>query len=399
MLRLLISLGLAAATVLAGSPALAQTDALFVDSPGIADRAGTDSRAGNTEGDPDQPIITGQLPNPDADRIDADSVGDDPLAMPGVEPDEIDVKSIDDDPIVSPGEATDRIAPDTISDDPTAMQGIEPDEIDAKMMAAEGGSQSETDAPLEHASGGDEDNNRPRILLITPGGTRATGGYLKIGDIKGESTNAEKKGNVEYSWKIEEGESALPPSPGIQIRPNQTDPAAPKLLQASCGGANAVCNPNDADTPDRLREFIERTANTLPQIREINVSDDAIAMRGVQPFKLFGFIPLHITTTIETSMNPDAFARVKVRLPWYRIFGRVAKADQTAVEVEQALAQLEIPVEPTQLDLAAGTELQADSVPTEQISLNFEKIKAHVVGAMAKLIAQYNETDLDFLSR
>ena len=58
------------------------------------------------------------------------------------------------------------------------------------------------------------------IALSVSAAPAAAAGYLKLGDIKGEvqawswgETQTTKGGNVEFEWKVEEGESA-PPRPG-----------------------------------------------------------------------------------------------------------------------------------------------------------------------------------------
>lgn len=289
-----------------------------------------------SDGDPDQPVVTGQVKNTD-----------EATANTGVEPDEIDVKMMGH------------------GDDDMGMMGVEPGEIDNHMM---------DDDTAGHEIG--------HMLLLTPmnvsdtatSGTTTTmmSGYLKIGDIKGESTD-EAKGHVEYTWKVEEGsKGAAAPQEIVAQGGTTTNPDTLRLQTRDCDDPSATCEPDRVTTQDRLRDYVERTANTFEQIREIRVSDEAITMQGVQSFKLFGFIPLHITSTIETSMNPDTFARVKVKLPWYSVLGSGANADVTASTTEQAIADLELPTEPT-------------DTQTEQISLNFEKIKAHIVEVMSNV--------------
>ena len=263
---------------------------------------------GDTGGDPDQPVVTGEVRNTDD--------GGGAMHMTGVEPDEIDNKMMDD----------------------TAMH------------------------EMGHA------------LQLVPKSTTTTAisGYIKIGDIKGESTDEAKKGgNIDYGWKVEEGSKDAAPSKEIVANGGTTtDPDTLRLQTRDCDDPSATCEPEQATTQDRLRDYTERTANTFEQIREIRVNDEAITMQGIQPFKLFGFIPMHITSTVETSMNPDTFARVKVKFPWYSFLGSGANADETASSTEQAIADLEFPTEPT-------------SAPTEQVSLNFEKIKAHIIEVMS----------------
>lgn len=298
-----------------------------------------------TDGDPDDPIVVGQVPNENTgvepDEIDARASDDDENAMTGIEPDEIDFRDEDDD------------------DD--ARKG----NVETEWKVEEGESMMEED----------EETVDVRVWLFDEG-QQTRSGYLKIGDIKGESQGKSDKGKIEPVWKIEEG--IMVDSRERLIGITEHDRSETFRFGEDCDG---VCRAEDATTFERLQEYVARTANSSEAIKEIQVSDEAIEMQGVLPFQLFGFIPLRIRATIEANMNPDAFGRVQVKLPWYRVFGRLAaQPDRLEEELETAIAETE-----TSTWTPTPDEGSADEVPTETLSLNFEEIKAHILDTLSRV--------------
>jgi hypothetical protein len=251
--------------------------------------------------------------------------------------------------------------------------------------------------------------------FVASGQAYVHSGYLKIDDIKGESSDS-AGGNAETTWKVEEGEKASKPKEIVVVGSKTTDKATPKLLEASCGGTHVVCEPKNAVTPDGLTDFALRTVNSFESVNEIIMDDTQVEVKGNQPFKLFGFIPMNLKQTVSVSLDQDSFGRVKVKFPWYSFFGRkTVRSHDLMTDLEQGIMDTQfskwklMDFDGTQSDPGtgpAGEEIMADETqgttgdrPTENITFNFNEVKAQLLDTISQTLVQYNESDLNFLNR
>jgi hypothetical protein len=233
----------------------------------------------------------------------------------------------------------------------TEQAGIEPDEIDVSLT-------------------GDSEQ-------------AAAGGYIKIGDIKGESTDdtEEKKGNVEYEWKVEEGESAVAGEGEIMIMGATVrgwDEAQKAAIRSQVKSAVNVSTRAD------LEVFAQAIALQNEAISEIEVEADEVAVSRVRTGKLFGFIPVEAQERIAVSTELDSLGRVKIKLPWWRFLAKLDEASAAQAGIEQAL---EAAIGGIEIGAQVSTGAQADTVPTENVSLNFEEVKAKILLAIAASVS------------
>lgn len=236
----------------------------------------------------------------------------------------------------------------------TEQAGIEPDEIDVSVT-------------------GDSEQ-------------AAAGGYIKIGDIKGESTDdaeddaEEKKGNVEYEWKVEEGESAAAGEGEITIMGATVrgwDEAQKAAIRSQAKSATNVSSRAD------LKVLAQAIALQNEAISEIEIEADEVAISRVRTGKLLGFIPVETRERIAVSTELDSLGRVKIKLPWWRFLAKLDEASAAEAGIEQAL---EAAIGGIEVGAQVSTSAQADTVPTEQVSLNFEEVKAKILLAIAASI-------------
>jgi type VI protein secretion system component Hcp len=132
--------------------------------------------------------------------------------------------------------------------------------------------------------------------------------FLKIDGVEGEST---KKGNVEFEWKVEEGESA-PAEPGVTDVTTGGQAVTPDFSILLGGGSDddeATASRRD-EVAGILKQGMEEAGMPVEQI-SLNV--EKIKTKVAQEVRLFGIIPVRATATVEI----DAENRVKVKYPWW----------------------------------------------------------------------------------
>ena len=193
--------------------------------------------------------------------------------------------------------------------------------------------------------------------------------YLKIGDIKGESTGKghegqieilswswgeARKGNVEYGWKVEEGESA-PPAPG----------EAEITLK---GAAAAGTRPGKMKTGDvTLKRGVtgEGAASGGVNVAAGDVNDAAGSQSGLPTGKR-QHKPFAVTKPVDkaagslTAVVPAGMCRIGARYP---------SAEMGTGDAVYRLQNLVV------TSCSPATSADGGSRPTETIALNYEEIK------------------------
>ena len=235
----------------------------------------------------------------------------------------------------------------------TEQAGIEPDEIDVSVT----GGDDETKASVDY--------------------------FIKIDDIKGESTDdtEEKKGNVEYEWKVEEGESAVAGEGEITIMGATVrgwDEAQKAAIRSQVKSAVNVSTRAD------LEVFAQAIALQNEAISEIEIEADEVAISRVRTGKLFGFLPIKAEERIAVSTELDSLGRVKIKLPWWRFLAKLDEASAAQAGIEQVL---EAAIGGIEIGAQVSTSAQADTFPTENVSLNFEELKAKILLAIAASVS------------
>ena len=295
-------------TALASS-VFAQSEGVLVN-PEVGDEVIVEFEQRDTAGDPDRPVITSPVYNPD-------------------DPD------------------TDQ---NNISGSQTA-----PSQTKVLILAPTADEQST------------EQNNTD--LFISNGQQYLRGGFLKLGDIKGESkdTSGKKGGNVEVAWKIEEGEKGSKPKEIVVVGSKVKDLNASLLTLTNCSGGRLVCNASQVRTQTDLEEYLTRSVNEGGGLNEIRLDDTRMELATNQPVRLFGFIPVNIKQRVEIATDAENLGRVKVKFPWWHVLSRKSIGPQELQNmIEDEISNAEISIWQTE---------QGD-VPTENITLNFAEIKA-----------------------
>ncbi len=170
--------------------------------------------------------------------------------------------------------------------------------------------------------------------------------FIKFDDIDGESSEGKANGNVEYDWKVEEGEKFQtgdkPTQADFSImidsvivrgwdpkKKEEVAKATPKL-------AEAVLDETD------LALFVAAHAQNDERLEQISLNFEKITMKYSADGKLIGFIPMKFTeeVTLENGV-------VKVKFPWYSFLlsGGVSLDDiQAAAQMQKDKHKNEIEI-------------------------------------------------------
>jgi hypothetical protein len=233
-------------------------------------------------------------------------------------------------------------------------------------------------------------------------------------EIRAGETETEAKGNVEFEWKVEEGEKAQEGESGekggtedINIGVGELqegDPDRPVIQGNVPGGTEAqVQQYNETDieflaelvnpvavsavevrgwNPEKKQEFL-RTVKAHAEVQseqdlqnfatgillqdenvqEVRVEQESTQVAYLMPAKLFGFI----SGTLAAKSTVDAEGRVKVQFPWYRVFYRLSQEAQ-ASSLEAHLAS-ELELVSQKLDLQTHIGVKTEILATIVASL------------------------------
>lgn len=158
----------------------------------------------------------------------------------------------------------------------------------------------------------------------------------------GATASGTKKGNVEYEWKVEEGEKGAP-NPGVE--PDEIDvadddePITPDFGILLGGGPPAGGDDGEeaAESRAAIAEILmEGMQEAGAPTESISLNYEKIKAKVVQPVKLFGFIPLSADATIEI----DAEQNVKVQFPWWAAFATGKDGETLGQKVFTALSNV-----------------------------------------------------------
>lgn len=209
-------------------------------------------------------------------------------------------------------------------------------------------------------------------------------GFMKIGDIKGESTDDASQGNVELTWKVEEGEAAKKPKEIVVVGSKvETDGASPMLLQA--------LTHNEVVDDESLEEFMNQLAHDNEDVETLTATEESVGIIFENKVKLFGFIPLTMKADVSVDTTVDEFGSVKVKFPWWHaLTSKPVSSADLQNELESAVLATEIStwqgVSVDDVGLNPQPEPPSAEVPTETFSLNFAEVKAQLFDTAMNVI-------------
>lgn len=164
------------------------------------------------------------------------------------------------------------------------------------------------------ASGRSSVKQRSEFIVVS--GTTSGGATLTTkpqAAASGTSSGTSKGGNVEYEWKVEEGEKAPGIEPDDIDSADDGEPLTPDF-SILLGGGGSGDDEERAEGLERARQVLEVNAKASEQaIESISMNFEKITTRYRQSVKLFGFIPMTAMATVEI----DAEQNVKVKFPWW----------------------------------------------------------------------------------
>ena len=152
--------------------------------------------------------------------------------------------------------------------------------------------------------------------ITTGAGPGAGPALLEIDTIRGESPDSKAKGNVEYEWKVEEGEKAAIPS----IEPDEIDVADDgRPITPDFGvllGGETDDDATRAETEHDRDVFVTEAKVADSAIESIAFNYEKITAKVRHEVKLFGFI--RVSTVADVDIDGDE--KVSVHFPWWAVF-------------------------------------------------------------------------------
>lgn len=214
--------------------------------------------------------------------------------------------------------------------------------------------------------------------------TTTTKGQPKYDDIKTDDDGEEaKKGNVEYGWKVEEGEKAeegdddnLVSISAVEVR-GWNDAQKAEFLAT-------VRTHAEVRSGQDLENFARGVMLENQAMEEIAFNYEKVKLKYESKGKLFGFIPVSFKKDVEVDLTEeDTDARVKVKFPWYRFMMSV---DVPAEELEGAIGE-------GMADVLAG------ATTTAQLSLEARvTVMAKMMNTVSNVLKTKHDTSINSIS-
>lgn len=231
---------------------------------------------------------------------------------------------------------------------------------------------------VSHSSDAAETNKAELLDEIetnSDGGLRSSG-YVKLGDIKGESTDAghtskKPKEIVVVGSKVRADDvpQLTLPEVGDEVASDSFFDIWVESAGQKKGTVDSFFDISTDVSDEDLHLQAVSVAQSDKNVKEVSVNDDGVQVDYDEEVKLFGLIPLHTTKVIEVNTNAVAHTdRVKVRFPWWHVF---ATKDTDSAELS---AQIEG-------DLSAKIPEATDTEdrPTEEVAFYYNKIQAQTL--------------------
>lgn len=191
----------------------------------------------------------------------------------------------------------------------------------------------------------------------------ARAAFMKLGDIKGESTDS----------------SATKPKEIVVVgsKVRGWDPATKEAVLGI-----APQTPDDVKTDEDLAFYgariIAETSGQpgIAEWEEIILVGGTVSVKIKQPGRFLGFIPLGLPSTLEVSQGSESEGRLKVKLPWYRLFfgGTSSEADFSTAWAEHQNAGADGQL--SNIDLQNSARDQAGALETlSEITVKVERLE------------------------
>jgi len=270
------------------------------------------------------------------------STGNTEMKIPGIEHEDIGITGESDDNDTANGGAKEH--------DPGIMileASFQEDERDGEISDSSSTGEEEAEVKESGEKGGTEDinigigelhgssNAAPDSFFdifvdIADDDTReAMDAFLKIGDVKGESTDAEMKDDESGTIRFGDGERGAREPEASKGEPKEIVVVGSKVrdeVQASGVEVRGwdpttkkvTITPDDIETQENFVDFIGAVTLSDENIESVSFNFKKIVMEYDQPAKLFGFINIDMGATAEV----DEAGKVKVKFPWYRFLTR-----------------------------------------------------------------------------
>ncbi len=186
----------------------------------------------------------------------------------------------------------------------------------------------------------------------TETGTHSGGGGGGAGKVQ-MSTEEEKKGNVEYGWKVEEGEKLE----GTGIEPDEIDfmgdnrggekggtedinIGVGELLRTNLAILLSGGSDDEAEAEENRSEVAKIILAGLQEgdrpIETLSLNFEKISVQSRERVRLFGIIPTSAKATIEI----DSEAEVKVKFPWWAVFASGKNSEELGQSTLDAIVDV-----------------------------------------------------------
>ena len=211
-------------------------------------------------------------------------------------------------------------------------------------------------------------------------GLRTTGGYVKIGDIKGESQDKAANGDLDVD---DEGDSvptqaSKKPKEIVVVGSKVRNQNVHQLVRTGTSSDTYRADSffdiwTEISTDEDLLLHVVSVAQNNPNIAEIHLGE-SVQVREEVEVKLFGILPIQVTRTLSVDPQKAEGERVKVRFPWWHFLStKDVNPDDLAGELEDALSK----------DIPEDTD--ADDRPTEEVAFYYNKIQAQTLQTISNV--------------
>lgn len=140
---------------------------------------------------------------------------------------------------------------------------------------------------------------------------------------------AKKKGNVDYNWKVEEGESMEEDDDGPTAVTTKAEATMPDFSILLGGGDSDEAQEARNKAAELLLATMQENGGDRP-VESLSLNFTKIEMKVHDDAKLFGFIPVSIPATVTI----DKENKVSVKFPWWSFL--VGGKDEEEVGHESA---------------------------------------------------------------
>ncbi len=131
-------------------------------------------------------------------------------------------------------------------------------------------------------------------------------------------------------------------------------------------------DPSTVSNRSDLESFITASAQNDENFQSASSSNDEVSLRYKEPAKLFGFLPISLSTNVKA----DANGNVKVHYPWYRFLVALQDSDlQSKIEAKVNAVLLANGAKDTSAEFSASTQAHLINDIREALHESYQNIK------------------------